>query len=118
MQATDRAFDLVLSCPRWQGSGGPQHLHHGAMAAADPCGAFGPLVRVAEAGEGKRAGASIAGPRSPRNSVRRRTVALVRSAAAAGLVGLTITEFAPADERAAQEGSRFIRTVMRGAARR
>jgi arginase len=45
-------------------------------------------------------------------------LALVRSAAAADLVGLTITEFAPADERAAQEGSRFLellcQTVAKG----
>jgi len=56
MQATDRAFDLVLSYPQWQGSGGPQHLHRGAMAAAHAYGAFGPLVRVAEAGEGEARG--------------------------------------------------------------
>jgi arginase len=35
-------------------------------------------------------------------------LALVRRAAVAGLVGMTITEFAPADDRAAQEGSRFL----------
>lgn len=42
-------------------------------------------------------------------------LALVRSAAAAGLVGLTITEFAPADERAAQEGSRFLEQLCEAA---
>lgn len=42
-------------------------------------------------------------------------LALVRSAAAAGLVGLTITEFAPADEDAAQEGSRFIEQLCEAA---
>lgn len=45
-------------------------------------------------------------------------LALVRSAAAAGLVGLTITEFAPADERAAQEGSRFLERLCSVAAGR
>ena len=45
-------------------------------------------------------------------------LALVRSAAAAGLVGLTITEFAPADERAAQEGSRFLERLCSAAAGR
>lgn len=42
-------------------------------------------------------------------------LALVRSAAAAGLVGLTITEFAPVDERAAQEGSRFLERLCEAA---
>ncbi|MHB1056319.1 MAG: arginase family protein [Rhodanobacter sp.] len=42
-------------------------------------------------------------------------LALVRSAAATGLVGLTITEFAPADERAAQEGSRFLERLCHAA---
>ncbi|MEW9573005.1 arginase family protein [Rhodanobacter sp. Si-c] len=45
-------------------------------------------------------------------------LALVRSAATAGLVGLTITEFAPADERAAQEGSRFLERLCSAAATR
>jgi Arginase/agmatinase/formimionoglutamate hydrolase, arginase family len=44
-------------------------------------------------------------------------LALVRSAAA-GLVGLTITEFAPADERAAQAGSRFLERLCSAAASR
>ncbi|MEW9623559.1 arginase family protein [Rhodanobacter geophilus] len=45
-------------------------------------------------------------------------LALVRNAAAADLVGLTITEFAPADERAAQEGSRFLDRLCGAAATR
>lgn len=56
MQATDDAFDLVLSYPQWQGSGRPQNLRRGAMAAADVCGKYGPLVRVPEAGEGEDRG--------------------------------------------------------------
>lgn len=42
-------------------------------------------------------------------------LALVRSAAAAGLVGLTITEFAPADERAARDGSGFLEQLCEAA---
>jgi arginase len=42
-------------------------------------------------------------------------LAWVRNAAVAGLVGLTITEFAPADERAAQDGSRFIERLCEAA---
>lgn len=43
-------------------------------------------------------------------------LALVRSAAASGLVGLTITEFAPADERAARDGSGFLEQLCEAAA--
>ncbi len=43
-------------------------------------------------------------------------LALVRSAAATSLVGLTITEFAPVDERAAREGNRFIELLCKTAA--
>ncbi|MEO6690082.1 MAG: arginase family protein [Dokdonella sp.] len=56
MHATDDSFDLVLSYPQWQGSGRPQNLRRGAMAAADVCRNFGPLVHVAEAGEGDASG--------------------------------------------------------------
>lgn len=42
-------------------------------------------------------------------------LALVRRAAVAGLVGLTITEFAPTDERAAHEGSRFLERLCEAA---
>jgi arginase len=45
-------------------------------------------------------------------------LALVREAAAIGLVGLTITEFAPADERAAREGSRFLEQLCEAAVNR
>lgn len=50
------AFDLVLSYPQWQGSGRPEHLRRGAQAAAEVCGRFGPLARVADAGEGEAGG--------------------------------------------------------------
>ena len=51
----DGRFDLVLSYPQWQGSGRPEHLCAGAEAAACLCGTYGPLVRIAEAGEGEAA---------------------------------------------------------------
>jgi len=44
-------------------------------------------------------------------------LALVREAAVIGLVGLTITEFAPVDEHAASEGSRFREQLCEAAAR-
>lgn len=53
--ATDH-FDLVLSYPQWQGSGRSENLRRGARAAAEVCGAYGPLVRVPEAGEGEARG--------------------------------------------------------------
>lgn len=56
MQATDDKFDLVLSYPQWQGSGRSQHLRSGAQAAAEVCGRYGPLVQVADAGEGEARG--------------------------------------------------------------
>ena len=56
MQAADDPFDLVLSYPQWQGSGRPEHLRRGAKAAAEVCGNYGPLVRIAEAGEGEASG--------------------------------------------------------------
>jgi arginase len=43
-------------------------------------------------------------------------LAVVREAAAGGtLVGLTITEFAPADERGAMDGSRFLERLCEAA---
>ena len=43
-------------------------------------------------------------------------LAVVRAAAAGGrLVGLTITELAPADERAAEEGSRVLAQICEAA---
>lgn len=51
-----REFDLVLSYPQWQGSGRSQHLHRGALAAADICARFGPLAKVPEAGDGEARG--------------------------------------------------------------
>lgn len=42
-------------------------------------------------------------------------LALVRNAVTAGLVGLTITEFAPVDEHAAREGSRFLEQLCEAA---
>ncbi|MGH8158104.1 MAG: arginase family protein [Rhodanobacter sp.] len=56
MQAIHDAFDLVLSYPQWQGSGRPEHLRRGAEAAAEVCRNYGPLVRVAKAGEGEAGG--------------------------------------------------------------
>jgi arginase len=49
-------FDLVLSYPQWQGSGRSQNLRRGALAAAEVCGRYGPLVQVPEAGEGEARG--------------------------------------------------------------
>lgn len=46
-------FDLVLSYPQWQGSGLPKDLTRGAEAAAQACGRYGPVVNVADAGEGE-----------------------------------------------------------------
>lgn len=56
MQAVDGRFDLVLSYPQWQGSGRPEHLRRGAQAAAEVCRNYGPLVRIADAGEGEAGG--------------------------------------------------------------
>ncbi|WP_426700092.1 arginase family protein [Rhodanobacter sp. Col0626] len=56
MQAFDGPFDLVLSYPQWQGSGRPEHLRHGAKAAAEVCRNYGPLVRVPDAGDGEASG--------------------------------------------------------------
>ena len=53
MQSADRKFDLVLSYPQWQGSGRSQHLRRGALAAAEVCRGYGPLVQVPDAGEGE-----------------------------------------------------------------
>ncbi|MEO7323424.1 MAG: arginase family protein [Dokdonella sp.] len=56
MQAIDASFDLVLSYPQWQGSGRPENLRRGALAAAQVCRQYGPLVCVAESGEGEDSG--------------------------------------------------------------
>jgi arginase len=56
VRATDNSFDLVLSFLQWQGSGRPENLRRGAMAAAEVCRNHGPLVRVPEAGEGETRG--------------------------------------------------------------
>jgi arginase len=56
LQSTDSKFDLVLSYPQWQGSGRPENLRRGAHAAAEVCGLYGPLVQVADAGEGESHG--------------------------------------------------------------
>lgn len=53
LQNTDGTFDLVLSYPQWQGSGRPEHLRRGALAAAEVCRRYGPLVQVEDAGEGE-----------------------------------------------------------------
>jgi arginase len=53
MNDTEVRFDLVLSYPQWQGSGRPEHLRRGALAAAQVCGRYGPLARVPDAGEGE-----------------------------------------------------------------
>jgi len=50
------AFDLVLSYPQWQGSGRFENLRRGALAAADCCEEYAPLVRVPDAGEGEASG--------------------------------------------------------------
>ena len=49
-------FDLVLSYPQWQGSGRPENLRRGALAAADVCRNFGPLEQVPDAGDGGPSG--------------------------------------------------------------
>ena len=56
MQSTENKFDLVLSYPQWQGSGRSEHLRRGAKAAAEVCRQYGPLMRVADAGEGVASG--------------------------------------------------------------
>ena len=56
MENTHSKFDLVLSYPQWQGSGRSEHLRRGATAAADVCRQYGPLVQVADAGEGEASG--------------------------------------------------------------
>ena len=53
MQFPDDYFDLVLSYPQWQGSGRSEHLRRGAAATAQICRAYGPMVRIADAGEGE-----------------------------------------------------------------
>ncbi len=56
MHSADHKFDLVLSYPQWQGSGRSENLPRGARAAAEVCGRYGPLVQVADAGEGEASG--------------------------------------------------------------
>lgn len=56
MPAATEQFDLVLSFPQWQGSGRSQHLRRGALAAADVCRNYGPMVQVPDAGEGEARG--------------------------------------------------------------
>ena len=56
MQDPSQQFDLVLSYPQWQGSGRSQHLRRGALAAAEVCRRYGPLVQVSDAGEGEDVG--------------------------------------------------------------
>ena len=56
MQDTDSKFDLVLSYPQWQGSGRSEHLRRGAAATAEVCRQYGPLMQVADAGEGEARG--------------------------------------------------------------
>lgn len=46
-------FDLALAYPQWQGSGRSMNLRRGAEAAAEVCGRYAPLRRVASAGEGE-----------------------------------------------------------------
>lgn len=46
-------FDLALAYPQWQGSGRSANLPRGAEAAAEVCGRYAPLRRVASAGEGE-----------------------------------------------------------------
>ena len=53
MRQSSNEFDLVLSYPQWQGSGRSENLRRGAQAAAEICAGFGPLVSVADAGEGE-----------------------------------------------------------------
>jgi len=56
MSAADGAFDLVLSYPQWQGSGRPQSLRRGALAAAEVCARYGQLAQVPDAGNGEACG--------------------------------------------------------------
>jgi arginase len=49
-------FDLVLAYPQWQGSGRPRNLRRGAEAAAEVCGRYGPVAKVADVGEGEARG--------------------------------------------------------------
>lgn len=49
-------FDLALAYPQWQGSGRAANLPRGAEAAAEVCGRYAPLRRVAMAGEGEAVG--------------------------------------------------------------
>lgn len=56
MSGNERAFDLVLSYPQWQGSGRSEHLRRGAAAMADVCARYGSMVRVPDAGEGEARG--------------------------------------------------------------
>lgn len=97
--AFQRAHDLTWLEPRQlaagQANSGPIHIHFD-LDALDP--AEFPHVAYPDGRLSFDAG-----------------LALVRSAATAGLVGLTITEFAPADERAAQEGSRFLELLCQAA---
>lgn len=53
---TKSPFDLVLSYPQWQGSGRHDNLRRGARAAAAVCSEFGPVVHVADAGDGTTMG--------------------------------------------------------------
>lgn len=56
MHVAEGKFDLVLSYPQWQGSGRSENLRRGAQAAAAVCRRYGPLVQVADAGEGEARG--------------------------------------------------------------
>jgi arginase len=56
MRTAHSAFDLALSYPQWQGSGRADNLPRGAEAAASVCGRYGPLVRIASAGDGEARG--------------------------------------------------------------
>ena len=56
MQGSIQPFDLVLSYPQWQGSGRSNNLRRGALAAAEVCRRYGPLMQVPDAGEGEAVG--------------------------------------------------------------
>src|SRR5688500_18371467 len=56
MQGSSQQFDVVLSYPQWQGSGRSQHLRRGALAAAEVCRRYGPMVQASDAGEGDDVG--------------------------------------------------------------
>lgn len=56
MQASQGRFDLALAYAQWQGSGRSTNLRRGAEAAAEVCGRYAPLRRVAMAGEGEAVG--------------------------------------------------------------